>query len=288
MDFNTFIEQGWNRHADEPAALAQQLSAEGLPLCTEAAQVLPLARLAHHVHGDHLGHWAEGIELQQRIGALPQADDAGRAAVQRFITSLALAGQLGDLRGQLDAADATWATALAAGALAPHDPARAGGLLQDALARFDAAGLPADAPATRALAVTGNNLAAELEERAERSEEERALMILAAQTGRRCWALAGGWLETERAEYRLAQTWLKAGDPAQAQHHASECLALVAAHGDVALERFFGLEVLVLSARALGDPATAEASLAAMRQAFDGLSADDQVWCRATLEKLAA
>jgi len=288
MDFDTFIDDLWERHVDDSPTVARRLSAEGLALCREVAQVLPLARLAHHVYGDHLGQWAAGIALQQRIAALPHADGAGRAAVQRFIASLSLAGQQGDLRDRLDAADATWATALAAGTLGSHDAARAGELLHDAVARFAAAGLPDEAPCTRALAVTGNNLAAGLEEHATRSDAERELMILAAQTGRRFWALAGSWLEIERAEYRLAHSWLKAGNAGQARHHAEACLAIVGAHGDVALERFFGHEALLLAARALGDAAAADAASTAMRSGFDTLSPDDQAWCRAALDKLAA
>ena len=61
----------------------------------------------------------------------------------------------------------------------------------------------------RALAITGNGLACTLEEKPDRTADERALMILAAQTARHHWAIAGTWLETERAEYRLANTWLQ-------------------------------------------------------------------------------
>lgn len=291
MDFDGYISAGWQRHADEAAAVAASLGAEGLGLCVQAAQVLPLARLAHHVHGEHLGLWAEGIALQERIQLLPQADAAARAAVRRFITSLALAGQTAEpqalLQG-LSAADATWATALAAAALAPHDAARAGGLLQDALARFEAARLPEGAPCTRALAVSSNNLAATLEERPQRSADEVALMLLAAQSARRFWALAGGWLETERAEYRLAHSWRAAGDAARARHHAQACLAIVAANGRVPLEHFFGLEALYLAEHAAGDLAARNHAAAQMRSTFPSLDADDQSWCQATLDKLPA
>jgi hypothetical protein len=37
-------------------------------------------------------------------------------------------------------------------------------------------------------------------------------MIFAAKTTRKYWEIAGTWLEIERAEYRLAMTYLAAGD----------------------------------------------------------------------------
>ena len=153
------------------------------------------------------------------------------------------------------------------------------------MAAADAANLPDNDPAVRALAVAGNNLAANLEEKAERSADERALMILAAQTGRRFWQRAGTWLETERAEYRLGMTWLAAGDAGQARQHALACLAIVDAQTDAApLERFFGHDVLARAERALGHTAAQAAAVAAMQDAFKQLSADDQAWCKATLD----
>lgn len=292
-DFKRFIAKAWNDHADNAEAVAAQLDDAALALATEPGDVAELSRMAFHVHGAHLARWTEGIAWQQRVGAMRvtgSVDAAGQATVQRHITALSLAGragQAGDPRAGLDASDVIWATALAAGSLAPHDSTGAGELFHDALARFEAAGLPGTAACVRALAVTGNNLAAELEERPSRNDTERELMIQAAQTARRCWALAGGWMEIERAEYRLAKTWLKAGDAVRARLHAEACLALIKAHGDVPLERFSGLEVQLLAARALGETSTAQNSAETMRRVFAELSPDDQRWCRATLDKLA-
>ena len=145
-----------------------------------------------------------------------------------------------------------------------------------------------DHPAVRALAVAGNNLAASLEERAERSAAERALMILAAQTGRRYWGRAGTWLEAERAELRLAMTWLAAGDPAQARQHALACLALVEAQPEPSpLERFFGHDALARAERAAGHADGHARSLAVMQDSFAQLGVDDQAACRATLDQQA-
>ena len=118
--------------------------------------------------------------------------------------------------------------------------------------------------------------------------EVRALMIRAAQTARHHGAVAGTWLETERAEYRLALTWLQAGDLAQARTHAQNCLAVVAANEGAALERLFGWEALGRVERAAGNATGQAQALAHARTAFAALDASDQSWCRASIDKLAA
>lgn len=291
MDFDPFLEQAWNDHAHDPAAVAQRLHEHAVALVQTGAQLVPMAHLAQHVLGEHLGRWREGLALLARLGALPVVDDAGRAALARFDAALRLAGGLDDRRDALAPGDRIRVTALAAGSLAEHDAARAGRLLDEAVAAADAAALPDTDPAHRALAVSGNNLAAALEERPDRSEAQRALMLRAAQVGRRFWALAGTWVETERAEYRLAMSWLQAGDTAQARQHAQNCLEIVRAHpgeqGEVPLEAFFGWEALARVERAAGNTtghAHAREQAAAW---FQRLEAGDQGWCRASLEALA-
>ena len=122
------------------------------------------------------------------------------------------------------------------------------------------------------------------------SADEVALIILAAQTGRRFWGQAGGWLETERAEYRLAMTWLQAGDGAQARHHAQACLDIVQKEAAPALERFFAHEAMALVARAANgaDAVDTVAAVAQARAALAELDEDDRGWCRPSLDKLAA
>jgi hypothetical protein len=288
MDIQAAVRALWDRHAADPAGVAQALQALATAPPAAAADIGALLRLGHHVLGEHLGHWDQGIALVRRLAASAAADAQTQAAAARFVASLSLAAGRPGPRDALDAGDAITATALAAAGLVPHDTARAAALLKDAVARHGAAGLPDDAPCVRALAVTGNNLACELEERPTRSDAERSLMLMAAQTSRRFWALAGGWLEVERAEYRLAMSHLKAGDAAQARVHAEACLAIVEAHGNVPLEQFFGLEARCLAARAAGEADAAAAALSALRQVFAHLPADDQRGCRQTLDRTAA
>lgn len=284
--FDSFLGQAWNDHATQAEAVAARLDAQALSLLGSAADAAALATLAQHLWGEHLGDWAGGRAFLQRLAALPVCTGTGLGAQRRCDATLALcAGDDGALL-HATASDRVRIAAMAACNLAERDTARASALLQQALDEADSAQLPTTDPLHRALAVAGNNLACTLEEKTERSAAERALMLLAAQTARRHWALAGTWLEIERADYRLAMSWLQAGDPAQARLHALACLDTSRAHDGAPLEQFFGQEALALAERAGGNAAAAQASVEAARVAFGALNADDRSWCQATMDKL--
>lgn len=291
MDFNTFIGKAWHDHATDPAAVAQRLG-EGLALVADEPQFARLAELAHHVHGEHLGDWRTGIAFVERLAALPvhAPDGVSGQALRRCARSLALCEGLGGAEAELDAlspSDRIRVGAMAAANLAERDTGRAQRLLQDALDQAERSGLGAADPMNRALAVTSNNLAGTLEHKTDRSPNERELMILAAQAARCYWERCGTWLETERAEYRLAMTWLQAGDPARAREHAQACLDIVAANGAVALERLFGWEALGHVEHAAGDMAAHAQALERARESYAELDEADQAWCAASLEALA-
>ena len=290
MAFDAFIAQAWDEHAADPQGVAARLGDTGLALVSQESQVAPLATLAHHVCGEHLGRWREGLDLLQRLAALPAAAASGTAAeaLRRCQASLALCAGDADARPALTLSDRIRVGAMAAASLGLHDAPRALELLRQASAEAESSALPDADPAHRALAANGNNLACTLEEKtAPRSPEEVALMILAAQTARRHWALAGTWLETERADYRLAMSWLAAGDAARARVHADDCLALVQAHGAPPLEAFFAWEAQALVARAASDTIVHEDALEHMRQALAALDEADRIWCQPSLDKAA-
>jgi hypothetical protein len=291
MDFNSFIDQAWADHATEPAAVVRRLADDGLALVGDEAQLNQLMNLAHHVYGEHLGAWRDGIAFIERLAELPVfvPDGASGQALTRCVASLRLSdGAAAVELGALSASDRIRVGAMAASNLAERDTPRASRLLRDALDLAQRSGLPPTDPMNRALAATSNNLACALEEKAERSAHERELMILAAQTARHYWAIAGTWLETERAEYRLANTWLQAGDLARAREHAQACLEIVAANNGAALERLFGWEALGLVERAAGNATGHAQALARAREAFAELGDADKGWCAAAIDKLAA
>ncbi len=288
MDFDTFIGTAWEDHATDAAAVARRLD-DAIALVGDEAQLNRLMHLGQHVYGEHLAEWRNGVAFLDRMAALPAfvRDGASGQAQRRAIAALQLSAGADTTLGDLAPSDRIRVAAMAAGNLAAHDTARARRLLEDALDLAQRAGLPNADPMHRTLAVTGNALACTLEEKVDRSADERALMILAAQTARHHWAIAGTWLETERAEYRLANTWRQAGDLAQAREHARACLEIVAANDDAALERLFGWEALGLIERAAGNAAGHAQALARAREAFAELDASDQSWCAASIEKLA-
>ena len=288
MDFNTFVGKAWDEHATDSHAVAQRLS-EGLALVTTEPELTRLMDLAHHVHGQHLRSWQAGSVFIEWLATLPTfaPEGASGQALRRCVASLAVCERADAELSALAPSDRIRVAAMAATNLAEHDTARAMQLLQQALGQAEAAGLAAADPMHRALAIAGNSIAVTLEEKTGRSADERGLMIFAAQTARYHWAIAGTWLETERAEYRLAITWLQAGDLAQARTHAQNCLEIVAANEGAALERLFGWEALGRIERAAGNAAAHAQALANARTAFAELAAADQGWCAVSIDRLA-
>ena len=288
LDFETFMSQAWDDHATDAAGVARRLD-DGVVLIGDEAHLNRLMHLGQHVYGEHLAEWRNGEDFIERLVALPMfvTDGASGQARRRTVAALRLSAGADTALIDLSASDRIRVGAMASSNLAAHDTARASRLLEEALGLAQRAGLTADDPMHRSLAVTGNSLACTLEEKFGRSADERALMILAAQTARRHWAIAGTWLETERAEYRLANTWLQAGDLARAREHAQACLGLVAANDGAALERLFGWEALGLVERAAGNASGHAEALAHAREAFAALDDADKSWCAASIDKLA-
>jgi hypothetical protein len=282
---DTFLEHAWNDHADHAEAVATRLPA-GLALAQDDDGVLRLAALAHHVLGEHLGRWQDGLAYLTRLTERGAHGAPGAASIARCQASLRLCGGIADERATMNASDQCRVAAMAACNLSAFDTPRAAALLQDAV---DLAGdLPDADPGVRALAANSNGIAGTLQTSVPIGPAQRALMIRAAEVARAQWQRAGTWLEVERAEYRLALCWLAGGDPVQALQHARRCEATVRENGSLPLEVFFAAEALCLSARALGDSAGGAAAAASARQAFDALPVDDQSWCRVTLDKLNA
>lgn len=287
MDFDTALDQAWADHADHPHTVAERLPA--LLACIERpGQIAPCAHLVAHVLGEHLGHWSQGLGLLDVLAHHPACDAAGRHAVARQAAALRVThGEPLDATGVQDD-DRVAALALAAGMLGGRGAsARALAALGEALALAER-GLPKDSPAARALAAGSNNLAAALEQRGDRDPATTAGMVQAAEAALRWWRLAGGWLEEERAEYRLARSLLAADRPRDAVTHGGRCVALCEAHDAPAFERFFGQVVLSVACRAAGDAGGFEASRRAARAHYDAIPAADRHWCDAELRELEA
>ena len=286
MDFDAFLNTAWTDHATDSAAVAERLRSQALALVTEASRVVPVAHLVQHVFGDHLGRWSDGLAFLDRINALPVTQGAAAQTVARFQAALKLAGGLADDRAALDTSECIRVTALAAAQLGAHDATRSRALLDEGAATAERAALPDKDLAHRNLAIAGNGIASTLEEVPSRSEAQTQLMLRAAQVARRYWTLAGTWLETERADYRLAISHLAAGLLPQARQHAQDCLDNVQANGSVALEAFFGWEALGRVERAAGNSTGYAYAVTQAETAFAGLADGDKGWCQASLDRL--
>ena len=289
MNFDQFLEQAWSEHDDKAYAVGEQLKSARAWL-TQPQQVSALARILVHVFGEHLGDWGSAQRELTLLQQLPlcQSDAQAASAVRVAQASLALAQ--GQVPQGAKLADEERVCALAAASavcLGREELGNASDLFDLSLKL--AALLPAgSAGFERALAVAANNLACALGELALRSEEQDAQMVKAAQAARQYWAQAGTWLETQRADYVLAKSCLRAAQVQQAASHAVDCLNLCRAHDAPAFELFFAHEIAALSAQALGYGAAFEAARQAALQAFDALDAPDQAACQRERDALLA
>jgi tetratricopeptide (TPR) repeat protein len=287
VNFNEFIEKAWNDHADQSLEVAKRIE-PAFRLIEQPDQVPAMGHLVAHVFGEHLGRWDEGIRLLNELKRIPVYEQANgnEEAVARFVASLELAGGKRSSIADLSNSDQIRVLAVASAALAGQGEAPRAHLLFQQGLEIAQHGLPVEDPANRSLAVAGNNLACALEESPERSESETQLMVLAAQTARTYWGIAGTWLHWERAEYRLARTYLQAGDPDQSLQHARKCLEICQVNESPALELFFAYEAAALAQKATGDSAGFAQSAAKARSYFDALGTDDQSSCAAALKHL--
>ncbi len=295
--FSDFLNSAWSHHGDHPEKTAENLES-GLELCTSSADVLALVNLTTHLYSEHLHKFIEGERILRHIGKSDfTKGTSAEFAVARAIMALRLSEGSVDPRVDrlgLTPADLTRSLATAASTLAIRDSVRAASYLSYALEIAATLELSTSDGVARSLAIAGNNSASSLEELAERTDAQTALMLLAAETGRKFWELAGTWMEIERAEYRWAKSCLAAAnDPAQssqklneARHHAELCLKICEENQAPALEFFFAYECLA----SIEDQTTEkkEASVKLAREWFEKLSSDDQAWAKTSLDALGS
>lgn len=289
MTFDAFLEAAWNDHGDRPREVADRL-ASSLDAVESPANVVPFARIVTHVYGEHLGEWHRGAELLASLRARPACDGSAavEAAIARGIATLRYASGDEGALAALSRDDAIAALGTASAAFAGR------GEFDRAIAAFGEAldrasgGLPSGSPALRALAIGGNNLAAALEDKAVRNAGEDAAMVRAAEAGLAYWKRAGGWLEEERAHYRLAQSLLAARRPAEALAAARRCLEACEANGAPDFERFFAHAAIALAARAAGDARQAEAARELAMACHRAIPEDERRWCEGDLARLRA
>jgi hypothetical protein len=277
MTLDEFVSQGWMDHATDAEGVMARLN-QGVGMLTEARQLPALAGLITHVAGEHLGRWGDGITLLEALTATPAFDSStpeGKAVIRSQAILHRCDGNRAEEERCFAASKTGGATPEASDRIRVLSVAASAMLgqkrLVEAARDFDAAvalasyGPGSNDPAARSLAVTGNNLAIEFENRPTLSREEIDLMLRAARAGREFWAIAGSWKEVERAEYRLAMSHIKAGNAETALVHARRCLAVVEENGTDPGEAFFAQEAVAraqLAAEQLGAARDARAAMA--------------------------
>lgn len=287
MTIEAFLETAWNDHADRPQEVADRLAAS-LHLVQTSEHVPPYARLVTHVFGEHLGHWGRGVDLLESLRGLPAFDDepATAGAVTRGVATLRYVGGDGSALESLSVEDRVSALAGAASAFTGRNAiAQALAAYSEAL-RLGDAGLPAESPAIRVLAVGGNNLAAALEEKRDRDSTETRGMIAAAEAALKYWKLAGTWLEEERAEYRLTRSLLQGGEHGAAIQGALHCIQVCERNNAPAFEQFFGYAALALAQRSAGDLRSFEVSRKQALQLFEQVPQEERQWCESDRNEL--
>jgi hypothetical protein len=285
MDFDTFLATAWRDHAEHSTDVGQRLAA-AVDEHVADLRIEPFARLLTHVYGEHLGRWDHGIGLLARLrqASGPITSDE-TAIIERNIATLRYAADAAAPLDQLPVGDRVAALATASSALLGRgDLARAIAAFADALQQAPP-NLPAAAPATRALAVGGNNLAAALGEQPQRSVAETSAMVGAAEAALEYWRLAGTWFEEERALHLIARSRLLAGDAggAVAAAAAAACVDVCARNDAAPLERFFASAVQAIACRRAGDQLASEAAHAI---ALAQVPPDEQQGCAAMLAEI--
>jgi hypothetical protein len=288
LNFEEFLRQAWTDHATDPQLVAAHLL-EGTKLITENSQINRLSTLATHIFGEHLGRWQDGVKFLDNLRQLSTfiADSECDQSITRSIKILQLAAGSSPALDHLSISEQIRICASTAGALWGQSQMKRASEFFKIAIEMAHTGLTNDDPANRVLAVTGNNLAASLESLATRSDTEKHLMLLAAHTGRKFWEIAGTWLEVERAEYRLAMSYLKAEDIENALKHAQFCLQLNKSNSAEPIEFFFAYEALALIEQTRNNSISFAEALGQMKKYLEMITDKvDYLWCEQSLNKL--
>lgn len=259
MDFGGFINECWRDHDKETEAVATKLK-EAVGEVNSAERLASYAMISFHTIAGHLGRFEEAFELLKGFEGKDEvlSGDGAKRMLGRMLGSCSVGlGQDAEsyLKTARDGEAFPHSADVRVYATAAANLAAAG-RLEEAIAAFEKArgampeSVEKDDPSAKSLAITSNNLACDLEEKEDRSEEETSLMVQAAQMARTYWELAGTWVEVERAEYRLSQTYLKANQLDKALEHALLCQKICQENDANPFETFFAHEALVKVHRA--------------------------------------
>lgn len=289
MALDDFLAAAWSDHGDQPQSVADRLAAS-LHLIAAPEDIPPYANLVTHVYGEHLGQWDAGASLLASMRDLPAHDHAGVAnrVLARNIAALRCGNGNAVSLQDLDIDDRLCAMATVASAFAGRGDFSAAIATYARALEGAAHGLTAGSPALRALAIGGNNLASALEAKSDRTDDQTRAMIEAAHAALTYWKRAGTWLEEERAEYRLARSYLKAKDVASGVQAARRCVAVCAANDASAFERFFAFVVLAAAEHGANEIEAFESAKTQALSWHDQIPQGERHWCDKAIQELTA
>ncbi|EPX6947545.1 MULTISPECIES: hypothetical protein [Vibrio] len=239
-DFDAFMSECWQHHEENPEQIYAQLET-ALSEVKDVTQIERIFALMLHTAIGHLQC------PEQFLTCLEHFDERKVAESLAFQRSIAVARYFVDGTDNMEL-------------LEEQEQRRVYALISNelsALAQLELASqwlvkaalgmTPNDAegPLARAFAITANNLACQYEALAERTCMETSKMLEAATLALDYWKVAGGWMQEERAEYRLAMSLLKADKPQEAKVHAERCEDICQQHGSDALELFHAHDLLM-------------------------------------------
>ncbi len=261
------LNDGWDYHATETERLAGELeAAAATPIPAE--DLIPFARLGVHTIGEHLEDWPRARRLAERVLAGRRADaETAKAWAHLWVARLLAGDPAGAAEAELAFLHA--GSDFRAGVIEARFMLVAAlvgcGRTAEATALYGAAlglarGLGEAAP-HRAIAVASNNLAGDLLEEATRTDDEAALMVLAADAAHDFWLKCGNWQNEERALYLKALVANVMGQPDAALGHSDAGLAVITANGAAPIDQTF---LTLARAHALQLKGETEASAAAL------------------------
>ncbi|WP_425256773.1 hypothetical protein ACPOLB_14850 [Rubrivivax sp. RP6-9] len=275
-----WLDQAWDRHATDTAAVAAELLAHA-PTLPDDADGAGVLRLAAHVL---LTHAADAAAMQRLLDAAPPhaaleaAARPARWALARLQGTPAPACSDAERWNGLEYLVLVLA--------ARGQAAQAQALL---LAEEAAAAAHPEQPARRAYAASANNVAGALRDGPRGDAAIDTLMLAAARLSRRAWVRAGTWMHVERADYQLAMCHAALGQAADAVAHAQACLQRCEAEGAAPDELFFAHECAAHAQHAASDTAALQHHVAQMQALLARIEdAGMRQFCAETLARTPA
>jgi tetratricopeptide (TPR) repeat protein len=263
------LNDGWAYHATESERFAVELEAAAKDGVAPGLRAQFL-KVSTHTIGEHLGDWRRARRLGERVlaGCSPDAETArawAHLSIARMLAGDPVAASEAEL-AYLAAAGADFRPALVearfllvAALVGDGRAAEARGIYRAAL---DLARRLGDAAPHRAIGVASNNLATDLLEAPSRTEDEAALMRLAAAASHEFWLKCGTWEHDERGRYLQALAANVLGLHDEALGHIDAALAIIAANGAAPVDVTFLHLARAHALRLGGDDAAAAQALA--------------------------